>query len=180
MYYFDLAAVPLAFQGYGEYLVEQFGDMWVWYNSITNTTMATLSAQALNYPIGRLSWNIKEKVCEQESGQRVLTLSPCQVGEFTCTDGSCIPFAKRCDLKFDCKDKTDESFCDIVNFPGDYRSKLPPRPALNKGDDSPMDELIKKADNLINAAKASCIPDAACSASTAVHPDTNPVKFNFH
>ncbi|KAK4329194.1 hypothetical protein Pmani_000426 [Petrolisthes manimaculis] len=130
MYYFDLAAVPLAFQGYGEYLVEQFGDMWVWYNTITNTTMATLSAQALNYPIGRLSWNIKEKVCEQESGQRVLTLSPCQVGEFTCTDGSCIPFAKRCDLKFDCKDKTDESFCDIVNYPGDYRSKLPPRPAL--------------------------------------------------
>lgn len=67
-------------------------------------------------------------MCGQEGGQRVLTLSPCVPGEFTCDDGSCIPFSKRCDLKFDCGDKTDESFCDIVNIPDDYRSRLPPRP----------------------------------------------------
>lgn len=67
-------------------------------------------------------------MCEQESGRRVLTLSACGPGQFTCTDGSCISFLRRCDLKFDCGDKTDESFCDIVNFPEDYRSRLPPRP----------------------------------------------------
>ncbi|XP_042235984.1 gamma-aminobutyric acid receptor subunit pi-like, partial [Homarus americanus] len=129
MYYFDLVAFPLYFRGYGEYMVEKVGDVWTWYDSITNITKAVLPVQEhLNYPIGRQTWDIKDPVCGQESGKRQLTLSPCTAGEFTCTDGTCISFARRCDLKFDCGDKTDESFCDIVNFPGDYRSKLPPRP----------------------------------------------------
>lgn len=71
---------------------------------------------------------LQSEVCHQESGPRVLTLSACNTSQFTCTDGSCIDFAKRCDLKFDCQDKTDERYCDIINFPEDYRSKLPPRP----------------------------------------------------
>ncbi|XP_045114123.1 uncharacterized protein LOC123506251 [Portunus trituberculatus] len=132
MYYFDLVALPMSFRGYGEYRVRKVEDTWVWYNSVTNTTMATLSPLSLNYPVGRLTWDLKAEVCGQEGGQRMLTLSPCVPGEFTCDDGSCIAFSKRCDLKFDCKDKTDESFCDIVNFPGDYRSRLPPRPASDE------------------------------------------------
>ncbi|MPC75433.1 Low-density lipoprotein receptor 1 [Portunus trituberculatus] len=119
----------MSFRGYGEYRVRKVEDTWVWYNSVTNTTMATLSPLSLNYPCSftRL-YTLQAEVCGQEGGQRMLTLSPCVPGEFTCDDGSCIAFSKRCDLKFDCKDKTDESFCDIVNFPGDYRSRLPPRP----------------------------------------------------
>nr|XP_027229707.1 glycine receptor subunit alpha-4-like [Penaeus vannamei] len=44
-------------------------------------------------------------------------------------DGIVVVIVMRCDLKFDCDDKTDERYCDIINFPEDYRSKLPPRPA---------------------------------------------------
>ncbi|XP_037781088.1 glutamate-gated chloride channel alpha-like [Penaeus monodon] len=132
MYYLDLVPSPLSFRGYGEYAVRQDAEgAWAWSNIITNTTMATLSQEDvdLNYPVGRLTWNLQNPVCHQEAGRRVLTLSSCTVSQFTCSDGSCVDFAKRCDLKFDCDDKTDESDCDIINFPKDYRSKLPPRPA---------------------------------------------------
>ncbi|XP_071529468.1 uncharacterized protein [Panulirus ornatus] len=134
MYYFDLVPQPLAFRGYGEYAVQQTGSGgWVWYNTVSNTTMATLTSAhgQGTYPIGRLTWETKAEVCEQGEGPRLLTLSSCSREEFTCTDGSCVPFPNRCDLKFDCDDKTDENLCDIVNYPADYRSKLPPRPASN-------------------------------------------------
>uniref|UniRef100_A0A0P4W812 CUB domain-containing protein n=1 Tax=Scylla olivacea TaxID=85551 RepID=A0A0P4W812_SCYOL len=94
-------------------------------SSIQPLSFASLSFR--QYPFTRLC-TLQVPVCGQKGGQRMLTLSPCVPGEFTCDDGSCIAFSKRCDLKFDCIDKTDESFCDIVNFPGDYRSRLPPRP----------------------------------------------------
>nr|XP_045595243.1 uncharacterized protein LOC123756207 [Procambarus clarkii] len=133
MYYFDLVSLPLSLRGYGEYKVEEVGHVWTWYNSVTNTTMATLiNPKHLNYPFGRLPWKLMESVCGQENGTRVLTLSPCTSEEFTCTDGTCIPFLLRCDLKFDCDDKTDETQCNIINFPSDYRSKLPPRPGKDK------------------------------------------------
>lgn len=76
---------------------------------------------------------LQEEVCGDPPGQRVLTLSPCTLDEFTCTSGFCIPFTSRCDLKFDCEDKTDESFCDIINYPADYKSSLPPRPGGSRG-----------------------------------------------
>ncbi|XP_045131153.1 uncharacterized protein LOC123516112 [Portunus trituberculatus] len=130
MYYFDLIPNPLAFRGYGEYEVAAVeGEGWVWHNTITNVTMAVLRSEHNDeFPVGRLTWEAKEEVCQDPPGDRILTLSSCTKDEFTCTDGFCIPFQKRCDLKFDCEDKTDESFCDIINFPTDYRSKLPPRP----------------------------------------------------
>ena len=50
------------------------------------------------------------------------------------------------------------------------------RAALYEADDSPMEDLIKKADNLINAARASRIPDAVCSAIVEDLPNTNAAK----
>ncbi|KAK7084745.1 hypothetical protein SK128_000419 [Halocaridina rubra] len=133
MYYLDMIPNPLSFRGYGEYAVQQRTDgRWIWINSVTNITMAILMERELNYPIGRLMWELQIEVCGQSSGERELTLSACTKSEFTCTDGSCIPFTRRCDLKFDCNDKTDESLCDIINYPEDYRSKLPPRPASDE------------------------------------------------
>nr|XP_053628974.1 uncharacterized protein LOC128686190 [Cherax quadricarinatus] len=145
MFYFNLEARPLGFFGFGEYAVEKMDDGgWMWYNTVTNTTMAILPHHHSNtsvavsttaalarytYPMGRLTWETKMEVCGQAPGPRVLTLSPCTTSEFTCSDGVCIPFARRCDLRFDCEDKTDESLCDIINYPADYRSRLPPRPA---------------------------------------------------
>ena len=54
------------------------------------------------------------------------------------------------------------------------------RAALHEADDIPIQVLIKKADNLINAAKASHIPDAVFSASAEDLPDTNAAKSSLH
>ena len=52
------------------------------------------------------------------------------------------------------------------------------RAALHEADDSPIEDLIKKADNLINAVKASHIPDTVYSASPVDNiPDVNAAKF---
>lgn len=65
MYYFSLVPQPLAFRGYGEYMIESRmeGDgvgTWVWYDSITNTTMATLNKdEHTHFPFGRLMWDAK-------------------------------------------------------------------------------------------------------------------------
>ncbi|KAK3859133.1 hypothetical protein Pcinc_034720 [Petrolisthes cinctipes] len=52
--------------------------------------------------------------------------------------------------------------------------------ALHEADDSPMDDLIKKADNLINAARASRKPGTVYSAPTEEFPDINAAKSTFH
>lgn len=41
----------------------------------------------------------------------ILTVETCQVNEFTCSDGNCIPIAKKCNLDFDCRDRSDEITC---------------------------------------------------------------------
>ncbi|KAK7084707.1 hypothetical protein SK128_015487 [Halocaridina rubra] len=56
MYYFDVVREPLAFRGYGEYLVEKMDNAWVWFNTVTNTTKATIQT---GYPIGRMEWDVK-------------------------------------------------------------------------------------------------------------------------
>ncbi|ROT60615.1 hypothetical protein C7M84_021859 [Penaeus vannamei] len=56
-----------------------------------------------------------------------------------------------------------------------WLQRLPPsvRSALHEADDSPISDLIKKADNLINAARASRKPDTTYSASAEDVPDIN-------
>ncbi|ROT71743.1 hypothetical protein C7M84_009929 [Penaeus vannamei] len=56
-----------------------------------------------------------------------------------------------------------------------WLQRLPPsvRSALHEADDSPINDLIKKADNLINAARASRKPDTTYSASAEDVPDIN-------
>ncbi|KAF2364671.1 Neurotransmitter-gated ion-channel transmembrane domain [Trinorchestia longiramus] len=56
----------------------------------------------------------------------MISLSPCQDGYFTCDNAVCIPLQERCDLKYDCQDHSDETQCDLVFFPQEYRSDLPP------------------------------------------------------
>ncbi|XP_047736394.1 glycine receptor subunit alpha-2 [Hyalella azteca] len=134
MNYLDLEASPLGLRGYGEYAIRRLEGIWTWYNSVSGNTIAKFVPEKgqPDYPFGRRIWNLTTDVCTATAGSALeITLSPCGPGHFTCTDGKCIDFGSRCDLKFDCDDKTDESFCDIVNFPPDYKLNLPPRPLSN-------------------------------------------------
>ena len=50
------------------------------------------------------------------------------MNEFTCDDGSCIDSHYRCDGGFNCKDKSDEDFCDLLLIDmGRYNKDYPPQ-----------------------------------------------------
>lgn len=79
------------------------------------------------YPIGRKSWKIDDRLCEYQDADVTLTLTACGEDEFTCTDGTCQPLNNRCDLKADCLDRSDEEDCSKVILPKDYEMGLPPK-----------------------------------------------------
>ncbi|XP_071540667.1 uncharacterized protein [Panulirus ornatus] len=117
------------FRGYSDYRVIQSEDKneWLWWDWRNNHTVATLSNAVNGFPIGRQNWTLKRDMCGQAEGEtRRLLLTPCATGNFSCDDSSCIPLYQRCDLKFDCRDKSDESGCQLVRFPPVYRPDLPP------------------------------------------------------
>ena len=60
-----------------------------------------------------------------------------------------------------------------------WLQRLPPA-ALHEADVTLMDVLVTKADNLINAAKASHVSDAIFSASNEDLPDTNAAQSSFY
>ena len=56
----------------------------------------------------------------------VLNLNTCDdKREYNCRDGSCITIEQRCDSKFDCIDGSDESECNIIDFPNFYLRHVP-------------------------------------------------------
>ena len=80
-----------------------------------------------HFPMGRRDWELESPVCGQQEGIRTLLLTNCAEDQFTCDDGKCIDRNHRCDQKYDCLDRTDESSCDIVLFPASYKKSLVPR-----------------------------------------------------
>ncbi|XP_042210813.1 gamma-aminobutyric acid receptor subunit delta-like [Homarus americanus] len=117
------------FRGYSDYQITQneVKTEWVWKNWRSNQTIATLSKAINGVPVGRQNWTLKKPMCGQAEGEtRRLLLTHCTTGYFSCDDASCIPLHQRCDLKFDCRDRSDESGCHMVKFPPVYRQDLPP------------------------------------------------------
>ncbi|XP_071514862.1 uncharacterized protein [Panulirus ornatus] len=123
----------LIFRGYGEYQIHKEEEEWLWTNVVKNQTLARLDANApMGMPMGRRVWHLEAKVCNQLRGTRTLVLTPCSSDSYTCDDAACIPLEHRCDLKYDCLDRSDEADCEIVSKPEDYKKDLPPRLSSEK------------------------------------------------
>ena len=58
--------------------------------------------------------------------RRVLKLTGCRDGEFTCSDGQCISMQQRCDQIIHCRDESDEDSCKLIVFKESYNRKVPP------------------------------------------------------
>ena len=117
----------IMFRGYGEYQIVKENGTWVWSNVVKGYTVATMATNEPDYPMGRRLWNIEKPICNQKEGQRMLLLTPCPEDQYSCNDATCIPRELRCDLKYDCLDRSDEADCNMVVFPKDYKNDLPPR-----------------------------------------------------
>ncbi|ROT75087.1 hypothetical protein C7M84_006373 [Penaeus vannamei] len=117
------------FRGYSSYMImrNDTDGRWVWWDRQRNEVVAILSENEFGFPMGRHSWALQRPVCGRKPPvEHVLLLTPCGAGSFSCDDATCIPLYQRCDLKFDCRDKSDESGCELVQFPPVYRPDLPP------------------------------------------------------
>ncbi|XP_042877001.1 uncharacterized protein LOC122256409 [Penaeus japonicus] len=120
------------FRGYSNYRImrnDTYGD-WVWLDRQKNEVVAVLSRNEFGFPMGRHKWTLQRPVCgKKPTEEHLLLLTPCEAGHFSCDDATCIPLDQRCDLKFDCRDMSDESGCELVQFPPVYRPDLPPSDA---------------------------------------------------
>ena len=68
----------------------------------------------LNLLLGKSTWTVFNDSLECKSSQINLTLSTCSDEEFTCDDGYCISLEEKCDGKLNCKDGSDEVYCNRI------------------------------------------------------------------
>lgn len=112
----------MVFEGYGDYKIILTNETWIWLDVVHNTTIGQMIISRYNYPLGRQRWKLHQPVCGQQAGQvRQLLITMCQDGQYTCDDGTCIPHSKRCDMKYDCFDSSDEAECELIRLPPEYK-----------------------------------------------------------
>ena len=82
---------------------------------------------SIDCPIGTHKWTYLDGGCHDTNiAKRSLNLHSCNLKEWPCSDGTCIPKEKRCDGKVQCEDHSDEQECLIVSTPEMYEKRRPP------------------------------------------------------
>ncbi|KAG7169454.1 Gamma-aminobutyric acid receptor subunit beta-1-like 2 [Homarus americanus] len=132
----------LIFRSYGSYHIKKENGTWIYVDTVQGYNIARMEAFDPEFPMGRRWWQLEREVCGQVSGgRRRMLLTPCLYQHYTCDDGTCIPHHYRCDLKYDCRDQSDELDCELILFPKDYHQHLPPR--VPGKEDSKLPVVIK-------------------------------------
>ena len=105
-----------------------------------------------SYLLGKHDWIISSdaNVCSKDkltgsllagNEYRIpLKMTSCNENEFTCWTGDCIRMEERCDNAFDCRDKSDESNCQLLVLDQSYKSSVPP--VISKLEESGYRNLI--------------------------------------
>ncbi|XP_053626447.2 uncharacterized protein [Cherax quadricarinatus] len=99
---------------------------WMMRDMMNQRVYATMeTTKIMQYPLGVHKWSIIGDTCST-SHQHQLLLTACQVNQYTCDDGTCVPKEARCNLEANCPDQSDERDCKIVEIPKDYIKAAPP------------------------------------------------------
>ena len=80
-------------------------------------------------PVGKKVWSVPSSTCNKgQDEERVLLLTSCQEGQYSCDNAECIDIVMRCDGVAQCADLSDEKNCRLVNFdPEKYlKGRTPP------------------------------------------------------
>ena len=134
-YYIDEPVLKPVLKGFTHSSVkyEDYGNgssMWRIYYQ--NQIFAELDGGELKYgyPVGKNTWHFRTDDCDNKDKPTELLITSCGLGQFTCSDGTCINVTKKCDYEIDCDDETDEKNCDILIMPENKLLSILPPPKL--------------------------------------------------
>ena len=89
----------------------------------------TVSDLPNKIPVGSYKWQTgsANSLCYKKAGYvSEMTFSICFPNKYTCNSGHCIELHKKCNTAIDCKDKSDEHYCNFLRFGGNYeKGQLP-------------------------------------------------------
>ena len=102
--------------------------------TLTNGQQKILTSKAIGssspYPLGKHVWKVfnGQHICTDDivNESKLLKMTGCSDGYFTCNNGDCIPMNERCDQALNCADETDEMGCQILVLKNSYRKTTPP------------------------------------------------------
>ena len=112
-------------------------EQWVMTDAMSNTTAVT-KASKISYILGKHNWTVNNDVtsCNGGSYTTLLKMSNCLIG-FTCNSGECVTMEQRCDQLADCRDKSDEEGCKLLELETSYNRKVPPITPIGGGNFTP-------------------------------------------
>ena len=125
IYYLSPSAKGIEFKGYKEGMIWEENQNWRLGWDMNG--QYGNSSELLSYPIGRHSWYISNKMCEDKNTIQTLTFSSCNFRtDFTCDSGKCVDLRKQCDQHNDCTDASDEVECISIVTEANYSPLEPP------------------------------------------------------
>ncbi|XP_066965860.1 uncharacterized protein [Macrobrachium rosenbergii] len=116
------------FIGHFSTIIRFSGEKWRMTLTSTESGILALSdpGPLHGYPIGRRRWTIAGDRCQRGELQATLLFTLCDESQYTCDDGSCVPYEQRCDHKTQCQDFSDEKGCSVIILPQGYSMAIPP------------------------------------------------------
>ena len=103
-------------------------NQWVWYDRKFNSSKATSNAPEESILLGAHAFDFTKVLDSKCPGLKLkkLKFTTCRSGQFTCNDGQCIDIEKRCDQTYNCKDRSDEENCKMLEIDENYSKKIAP------------------------------------------------------